>query len=55
MPGTKLTIENGEVRDAEADGDAPRKFYACPHCDAVRGTREGMETHLDLKHSGAEA
>ncbi|MEF8887325.1 MAG: hypothetical protein V5A30_05915 [Haloarculaceae archaeon] len=50
----ELTIENGEVRDAEADEDAPRKFYACAHCDAVRGTREGMATHLDLKHAEAE-
>ena len=49
MPGTELTIENGEVRDA----DEPRKYYACPHCDAVRGTEAGIETHLDLKHSEA--
>jgi hypothetical protein len=52
MPGKRLTVEDGEVR--EADADAPRKFYACPHCDAVRGTEEGMETHIDTKHSEAQ-
>ncbi len=49
MPGKRLTIEDGEVR--EADSETPRKFYLCPHCDAVRGTAEGMESHIEYKHS----
>lgn len=48
MPGKELSIDNGEVRDVEGD-----KYYACLHCDAVRGTAEGMETHLEIKHSDA--
>lgn len=32
------------------------KYYPCPHCDAVRGTEEGLQTHIRLKHSAhAEA
>jgi len=27
------------------------KFYRCPHCDAVRGTEDGVQTHVRLKHS----
>lgn len=60
MPGKELIIDNGEVREAdreadrEVDPEAPRKFYRCPYCDAVRGTAAGMETHLETKHSEAQ-
>jgi len=52
MPGKELTVKDGEVR--EADAEPPRKFYACPHCDAVRGTEEGRDRHVELKHSEAQ-
>jgi uncharacterized C2H2 Zn-finger protein len=47
MPGKELTVEDGEVRDT-------RKYYPCPHCDAVRGTEEGRDRHVELKHSEAQ-
>lgn len=31
--------------------DTPRKYYPCEHCDAIRATEEGLETHVELKHS----
>ena len=41
MPGNEVS----------ADDVDQRKYYRCEHCDTVRGTEEGLQNHMLLKHS----
>lgn len=41
MPGN-------EVSASDVDR---RKYYQCDHCDAVRATEDGLDNHMQLRHS----